>query len=283
MPLHEVPPDYFEKVGLTLTQGHTFRDGEAANPVVVNERFAQRFLAGVDPIGRRFRVDTGPWRTIVGVAADTTAATDEGTRRLETFYPIGAGSDAYRPTLRSSLVVDFRTLLVRAPQGRTALQQIVRDVHAFDPAMVVWEATMVEDVLAEAIARSRAIFLLMTVFAGVGLLLSTAGLYAVLANLVSQRRREFGVRLALGATAAEVRRSVLVRGLAIASVGVAIGLAAAWPLVGTMRALLFDVSPMDPASVAAATFLVGTTALFACWWPARNAGRVDPCELLRGE
>ena len=283
VPLHEVPPGYFEAIGLTLRRGRPFRGEDAASPVVVNERFAQKFLAGVDPIGRKFRVGAGPWRTIVGVAADTTAATDDGTRRYETFYPIGSGSDAYRPTRNASAIVDFRTVLVRAPQGRAAVAQLIRDVRAFDPALVVWKATMVEDVLAEAIARPRAIFVLMTVFAGVGLVLSSAGLYAVLAHLVSERRREFGVRLALGASAAQVRRSVLGRGLAIASIGVAIGLAAAVPLVATMRALLYDVSPMDPLSVGAATLLVGGTALFACWWPARNAGRVDPAELLRGE
>jgi predicted permease len=283
VPIHEVPPGYFEAIGLTLRRGRAFRDEDAASPVVVNERFAQRFFAGVDPVGRGFRVGGGAWRTIVGVAADTTAATDDGTRRLETYYPIGTSSDAYRPSRHASVVVDFRTVLVRAPQGRAAVPQLTRAVHAFDPALVVWKAAMVEDVLAEAIARPRAILLLMTVFAGVGLVLSTAGLYAVLAHLVSQRRREFGVRLALGASAAQVRRSVLGRGLTIASIGVAIGLAAALSLVGTMRALLYDLSPMDPVSVGAATLLVGGTALFACWWPARNAGRVDPSELLRGE
>jgi len=282
VPVHEVPPDYFDVVGLRLVRGRAFTAADES-PVVVNERFAKKFFPEGDALGHRYRVGDGVWRTIVGIVADTSAATAGGDRRIEAFYPLGAVSDAYRPTLRSSSVVDFRTFLIRAPQGRAAIPALTAVVQAFDPSLVVWKSAMVEDILAEAIARPRAIFLLMSVFAGIGLLLSTAGLYTVLSHLVSQRRREFGVRLALGASASQVRRSVLARGLAIALAGVTLGLIGTVSLAGTMRALLYEMSPIDPASIAGATLLVGLTALFACWWPARSAGRVDPSELLRAD
>jgi predicted permease len=282
VPVHEVPPGYFEVTGIRLLRGRTFAAADA-NPVVVNDRFANKFFSGSDAVGRRFRVGTGVWRTIVGVAVDTSAATSNGERRLETFYPIGSASDAYRPTRKASAVVDFRTFLVRTPQGRAAIPALVGVVQAFDPALVVWKSAMVEDVLAGALARPRAIFLLMSVFAGTGLLISTAGLYAVLAHLVSLRRREFGIRLALGASASQVRRVVLGRGLAIASVGVVLGLIGTMSLAGTMRALLYEMSPVDSVSIFVAAVFVGLAALFACWWPARRAGKVDPTELLRAD
>ena len=282
VPVHEVPPSYFEVTGIRLLRGRTFAAADA-NPVVVNERFADKFFSGSDAVGRRFRVGAGVWRTIVGVAVDTSAATSNGERRLETFYPIGGASDAYRATRTASAVVDFRTFLVRTPQGRAAMPALVGVVQAFDPALVVWKAAMVEDVLAGALARPRAIFLLMSVFAGAGLLISTAGLYAVLAHIVSLRRREFGIRLALGASASQVRRAVLGRGLAIAAAGVVVGLIGTMSLAGTMRALLYEMSPVDSVSILVAAVFVGLAALFACWWPARRAGKVDPTELLRAD
>ena len=282
VPVHEVPADYFAVTGMRLLRGRTFAVTDT-NPVVVNDRFANKFFPGSDVVGRRFRVSTGAWRTVVGVAADTSAATSNGERRLETFYPIGTVSDAYRATRTASAVVDFRTFLVRAPQGRAAIPALVGVVQAFDPSLVVWKSAMVEDVLAGALARPRAIFLLMSVFAGTGLLISTAGLYAVLAHIVALRRREFGIRIALGASASQVQRVVIGRGLAIASMGVVLGLIGTMSLAGTMRALLYEMSPIDSVSILVAALFVGLTALFACWWPARRAGRVDPTELLRAD
>jgi predicted permease len=282
VPVHEVPPDYFEVTGMRLLRGRTFAAADT-NPVVVNDRFAKKFFPSSDAVGRRFRVGTGPWRTIVGVAADTSAATSNGERRLETFYPVGSVSDAFRASRTASAVVDFRTFLVRAPQGRAAIPALVGVVQAFDPSLVVWKSAMVEDVLAGALARPRAIFLLMSVFAGTGLLISTAGLYAVLAHIVALRRREFGIRIALGASASQVQRVVIGRGLAIASVGVVLGLIGTMSLAGTMRALLYEMSPIDSVSILVAAVFVGLTALFACWWPARRAGKVDPTELLRAD
>lgn len=282
VPVHEVPREYFEVTGIRLVRGRTFAAADS-NPVVINERFANKFFSGSDAVGRRFRVGAGVWRMVVGVAADTSAATSNGERRLEAFYPIGSASDAFRASRTASAVIDFRTFLVRAPQGCAAIPALVGVVQAFDPSLVVWKSAMVEDVLAGALARPRAIFLLMSVFAGAGLLISTAGLYAVLAHVVALRRREFGIRIALGASASQVQRVVLGRGLAIATAGVVLGLIGTMSLAGTLRALLYEMSPVDFVSILVAALFVGLTALFACWWPARRAGKVDPTELLRAD
>jgi ABC-type antimicrobial peptide transport system permease subunit len=119
------------------------------------------------------------------------------------------------------------------------------------------------------------------VFAGFGLLLAMAGLYGVLSCLVTQRRRELGVRLALGASTGSIRRMVLGRGLALCSIGMVVGIAAGIPLVRTVRTLLYDVDASDPVAFAGSAALLLVTAAFACWWPARNAGQTDPTVLLR--
>jgi ABC-type antimicrobial peptide transport system permease subunit len=127
------------------------------------------------------------------------------------------------------------------------------------------------------------VFLMMSVFAGLGLVLATAGLYGVLSCLVAQRRREIGIRLALGASPRQMRLLVLGSGLGLTAAGVTIGLGSAWPLVQLMRTLLYEVDPFDPVAMAGSAALLGLTALLACWWPAKDAMHVSPVELLRGE
>lgn len=171
--------------------------------------------------------------------------------------------------------------MVRADEPAQVMRQLSAAVHTRDASLVVWKISLVEHLLAEAIARPRVVFAMMAVFAGVGLVLAMVGLYGVLSCLVAQRRQELGVRLALGAGAADVRRLVLGHGLGLTATGAALGLAAAWPLVGAMRSLLFEVGPWDPWAVAGAALVVAATALFSCWFPARDAARINPVELLR--
>jgi ABC-type antimicrobial peptide transport system permease subunit len=136
---------------------------------------------------------------------------------------------------------------------------------------------------ADAIARPRVLFVLMSVFGGVALVLAGAGIYGVLSCLVAQRLREIGIRLALGAGAVDVGRLVLVNGLRLTLTGLAVGLALASGLVRLMRTLLYQVEPTDAASVAAVSGMLLATALAASWWPIRRAMRVDPIALLREE
>jgi len=186
-----------------------------------------------------------------------------------------------RPANRSSSVVDFRTFLVRSDDAEQVMRHLPDAVHARDASIVIWKTTLVDHLLADAIARPRVVFVMMAVFASVGLALAMVGLYGVLSCLVAQRRQELGVRLALGAGAADLRWLVMGHGLTLTLIGAGLGLAAAFPLVRAMRSLLYEVNPSDPWALAGATALVAVTALFSCWWPARDAGRISPVELLR--
>jgi len=243
----------------------------------------KRFLPQGRAVGRTIQIGRGPRRTIIGVAANTTSASDDGARRFEWYCPIGAATDAFRPTSSSSTFAEFRTFVVRAARPDAVAASVVGAIHGYDSSIVVWKIALVDHLLADAIARPRIVFLMMSIFAGFGLLVSMAGLYGVLSCLVAQRRREIGVRLALGASPRQMRRLVLYRGLVLTVAGVVTGSAAAVPLVRIMRTLLYDVNPGDPFAIAAAAAVLTITALFACWWPARRAMRIDPVELLRGE
>jgi ABC-type antimicrobial peptide transport system permease subunit len=154
-------------------------------------------------------------------------------------------------------------------------------VHQVDPRVVVARTSLVERLFADEIARPRTVFLMMSVFAGFGLLLAAAGLYGVLSYLVAQRVREIGIRLALGARPADIRRLVFADGLLLAGIGLGIGIPAALGLVRVMRTILYEVEPTDPFSVAAVSVLLLATAVLAAWRPARRAMRVDPVSLLR--
>jgi ABC-type antimicrobial peptide transport system permease subunit len=160
---------------------------------------------------------------------------------------------------------------------------VPRLIHAIDPHVVIWRTSLVDHLYNDAIARPRTVFLLMTIFAGVGLVLAMAGVYAVLSHLVSQRLREIGVRFALGARPADVGRLVLGSGLGLASAGLVCGLALAAALSKAATTVLTDVGTPDVLSVAMVVVVLGATTVFASWSPARRAMRVDPVTLLRTE
>jgi putative ABC transport system permease protein len=281
IPVHEVPPNYFATLGIPILAGRTFEPGDPEGSVIVNQRLAAKYFPGGDAVGRQFRMPGKPWRTIIGVVGTTLANTESGGGRSEMFYPVGKAVDTMRPTMPASAIVDFRTFIVRAHNPEQVMRQLPAAVHARDTSIVIWKTALVEHLLAEAIARPRVVFAMMSVFAGVGLILAMVGLYGVLSCLVAQRRQELGVRLALGAGSRDVRRLVLGHGLRLTAIGGALGLLAAWPLVRMMRSLLYEVDPADPLAMAGAAAIVGATALFSSWWPARDAGRISPVELLR--
>ncbi|HUR20134.1 MAG TPA: ADOP family duplicated permease [Vicinamibacterales bacterium] len=281
LPLHEVPADYFRVMGIPIVAGRSFDPADPEGSVVVNQRFAAKYFPGVNAVGRQFRMPGKPWRTVIGVVGNTLADSETGSGRLDLFYPVGKAADAMRPSMPASAIIDFRTFLVRADQPEQVMRQLPGAVHARDASIVIWKTALVEHLLADAIARPRVVFAMMAVFASVGLVLAMVGLYGVLSCLVAQRRQELGVRLALGAGTADVRWLVMGHGLWLTSIGAVLGLAVAWPLVGAMRSLLYEVNPADPWALAGATALVAVTAMFSCWWPARDAGRISPVELLR--
>lgn len=281
LPIHEVPPGYFSVLGLPFVAGRAFQPDDAEGSVIVNQRYAAKYFPNGNAVGGQFRMEGKSWQTIVGVVGNTLANRETGSGRVELFYPVGKAGNVMRPTNRASSVVDFRRFLVRAADPAQIIPQLAGAVHARDASIVIWKTTMVDHLLADAIARPRVVFVMMAVFAGFGLVLAMVGLYGVLSCLVAQRRQELGVRLALGAGTGDVRRLVLGHGLQLTAIGGGIGLLAAWPLVKAMRSLLYQVDPADPLALAGAAGVVVATALFSCWWPARDAGRINPLELLR--
>jgi predicted lysophospholipase L1 biosynthesis ABC-type transport system permease subunit len=221
----------------------------------------------------------------VGVAGEVRQLTmDDSQGSFELYEPLRRPPGLAPPTRQpTSAIVNYRTIAVRADVPAEVVEPVRQAVHREDPRVVIWELGSVEQQFADAVARPRIVLLLMSVFAGFGLVLAAAGIYGVLSYLVAQRRREIGIRLALGAQPGNVGRLILGNGLRLTAIGLVLGVVAALGLVRVMRSLLYEVEPTDPASVAAVVAILLATAVVASWWPARRAMQVNPVTLLREE
>lgn len=276
--LESVHPNYFETFQIPVVRGRSFssadRDG-AADVAIVSEEVAARTWPGEDPIGKRLKMG-GPesqdvWRTIVGVAAST--------RYRELARP--------RPTLylpASQFLMTARIFVVRSGAPLELLASLARDqIRAVDAdAQVVGVAAFTQS-LDRPLARPRFMAFLLGSFGIAALLLVTIGVYGVMAAYVRQRDREIGIRVALGATTAGVRRLVFVEALRLAGLGAAAGLAAAAGATRFVSGMLFEVDPLDPSTVLGAALLLVMASLLAAYVPMRRAARLDPATLLRSE
>jgi predicted permease len=286
VPMLEVPSDYFSGVGIRLVAGRAFTPQDTTDDVIVSQRFANQFWPGGNAVGGRFRRADQPWQRVIGVVNDVRPMSADGSdwgRRLMVYYQQGKAPAAMRRVMSVSSIADYRTLVVRASRPVQAVAALPDVIHAMDPHVVIARIALVEHLYADAIARPRTVFLLMTVFAIVGLALATAGVYGVLSYLVSLRLREIGIRLALGARPADIGRAIVENGVLLAMAGVAAGMALAFGLVRLMGALLYAVEPSDPASFALVAIVLLSASTAAAWRPARRAMRVDPVALLRQE
>jgi putative ABC transport system permease protein len=172
---------------------------------------------------------------------------------------------------------------VRAARPLDLVHGIKQAVWTIDPAQPVGEPMLVEHLLANSLTQERFAAVLMGTFAALALVLAAAGVYAVLAQLVAQRRQEIGIRIALGAAAADVARLIVTRGLILTAIGVAIGMAAAWAAARVLSTQLYEITPHDPWSFTAVPVTLLAIALLASWLPARRALSVDPASALRTE
>lgn len=273
-------PQYFETFGIPLLRGRAFTEADregAPLVAIVSESVARQLWADQDPIGKLLRVPGAwtlggdvAWLTVVGVARDT---------HLRTLRE--ASPTVYVPSLQgfwqgSVAIRSTRTL----PDLLPALREAGHDV---DPALELWSPTTMDELLDVPLAQPRLSALLMSSFGLVALLLAAIGLFGVMASLVHERTREFGVRVALGATPGRVRREVLVRAGMIAGSGVVIGLAAALMSSRLIASLLFQVSPTDPVALAGACVVLLTVAGAAAYIPARRATAIEPMEGLRAD
>lgn len=276
--LEEIHPGYFATFEVALTRGRRFdaSDHDTAPPVaIVSADVAARAWPGLDPIGRRLKMGTpaspGRWLTVVGITAPTRY------RDLRS-----ARSTLYVPALQ--MVGAAQQLAVRTSMPLPQLMDLVRArVRAMDPAVAVMPLRAFTDLLEVPLARPRFYTALMSGFGATGVALAVVGLYGVIATGVHQRRREFGVRMALGAQPRDVRRLVLTDGARLVGAGLVVGLLVAVVAAQALRGLLYGVSPLDPVTLAlsiAGILLVSAAALIA---PLRSAGRVEPAVVLRGE
>jgi predicted permease len=275
--------DYLKTMGIPLIDGRDFAlsDTTGAPVVLVNETLAKMFYKNQSPIGRRlkpgFRPQT-PWFTIVGVVRDVKQGGVNAKTGSELYFLNAQWPTALQASPRNMNVV-MRTSLgpeVLAPHIR-------RIVQGMDPALPIISLRSMEDVFGEAMSRPRFLAQLLGIFAGLALLLASIGTYGILSYSVSERRREIGIHMALGASRGNVLTMILAQGLRLTVVGLVGGLAAAFALTRLLRAQLFNVTPSDPATLSGVAAFIALVALVACYLPASRATRVDPMVVLRDE
>jgi predicted permease len=269
-----VSPAYFRTLGVPV-RGREFTetDGSTAAPVaMVNETFARRHLPGTDAVGQWIipaRAGGLP-RRIVGVAGDTRQSAADVPAEPEFYLP-----HAQDPWPWLSVVV--RTTV----EPRSVLPAVERTVWSLDKEMPVTDVRTMEEMRSASVAPRRLNMLLLGAFAAIALVLAALGTYSVMAYIVVERRREMGIRLALGARPADVRLLMLSQGLRLGGLGAALGLLGAVSVSGLMRGLVFALEPSDPATLGVGTIVLGASVLLACILPARRAARLDPMVVLR--
>jgi len=279
-PTEMAGPEFFETFGVSLLQGRAFGEqdnGSAPLVAIVSQSVARRLWPNEDPIGKRIRVPGAKpesiiggdgWRTVVGVAHETHL------RTLREASPM-----VFLPSLQGYWQ---GSIAIRSTVALSALLPALRAAgHDVDPDMALWSPQTMDQILAEPLSQPRLGALLMTAFGGVALLLAAIGLFGVMAALVRDQTREFGIRMALGATSGRVRADVLRRAGIITGIGAAAGLGIALMMSRLLTTLLFQISPTDPVALGAACLVLLGVAAAAAYLPARRATSIDPVQALR--
>jgi putative ABC transport system permease protein len=270
---------YFQALGIPLAQGRNFADSDQAGAtqvVVINQSLAEKLFGGRSAAGRRLLFPSFPNQSveIVGVVGDVkTTGLDQAARPV-LYYPF---------TQNASIATN---LVVRTKTDAAALANAARnECRALEPDVAIFNVQTMETLIAQTPAAfmRRAPAWLIGIFAGVALLLAALGVYGVVSYSVSQQTREIGVRLALGAQAADILKLVLRQGLSLAGAGVASGTVAALALTRWLGSLLYEVSAYDPSTYALVIVALTIVALLACYIPARRATKVDPLLSIRHE
>jgi putative ABC transport system permease protein len=278
VPYSRVSHDYFATMGIRFLEGRAFTPTDPADVVIVNESGARRYWGGASPLGRRLRM--GPkadWVTVIGVVPDVTqmGLRPQAESALQLYYPFdphAAGGGGYREvalrvaTLSPSLMADLKA-----------------EVWSLDPRLVIRDLAPVGQELIATIARERFVLWLMAIFAAMGLAISAVGIYGVMAYSVEARRREIGIRMALGADGPAVLRGVLGSAVVLTSAGIVLGLAGAAAAARVLQALLYETPTTDPLTFVSVALLLASVSLMAAWIPARRASRLDPMAALRVE
>ena len=280
-----IAPGYFRTMEILIKRGRDVTDDDRAGapPVVlINEAMARRFWPGQDAIGRRMKwgppQSPRPWLTVVGIVPDVRHAGLDAEPVPETYMPYSQ--------LPEEAALFFRTmsLTIRTVDEPLAMAGAVRAaIRAVAAEVPVTGVASMDDQRASSVSPRRFKLLLLGSFAALALALSAVGIYGVVMYGVTQRTREIGVRVALGAQADQVLGLILREGMRLAVIGLAIGVAGAVALTRVLRTQLYEVSPTDPTTFAGIVIILATVAAIASWLPARRASRVDPMVALRNE
>jgi putative ABC transport system permease protein len=277
---NEVSPDFFRSMGTRILRGRDFgpADRKDSAPVaLINESLARRYFASEDPIGKQIAFDREPdadstWYTVVGVVADQRHETLADAPRTVIFTP--RAQTARR---------DMRIVLDTEASPEALAPAVSAAVRALDPQVPIFDVRTLSAIRGSALQRDRFLLLLLALFGASAVLLAIIGVYGVTSHDARLRRREIGIRLAIGAKPSEIQRLVVRRGLRLGLAGASLGALAALACGRAMRPLLFGVAPSDPAPLlGVAALLILVTAL-ACALPARRASRLDPVSVLRSE
>jgi len=270
----QVSPGYFETMGVPIVRGRGFTEADRAGAepvVVVSEAAARAFWKDRDPVGQRVRFEPRlPWMTVVGIAADVL------NRRL---------NESPQPILYQSLEqasgMSLALLIRQRAETPDLAQAIAREVRAVDPGLPVYGVRTMTDVLGSAVAERRFLMRLLVAFGTIAAGLALVGIYGVMACSVSQRTREIGIRMAIGARREDVSRMVMRQGLVLTSLGMVAGVVVGLSVLQLVKSQLFGVRPSDPRTLAAALLLMAVVGAVAAYLPARRAAGVDPIRALR--
>ncbi len=290
-----ISPDYFKTLGIPILRGRDFDERDIAPPIapqsavrgesvpgattgvtIIDERLAREYWQDQDPVGKRIRFgppeDNEPWHTIVGVVGEVKHERLDASTRKSVYLPhaqvpIGGSRLAIKTTGKPESLIG-------------AVRNHVRDL---DPDLPVTRIMTMDQVVARSVWQQRLYTALFGVFAGVALILASVGIYGVMSYAVTQRTREIGLRMALGARRTDVLKLVVGHGVVVTAIGLGVGLVAAVGLTRLMSSLLFNVTPTDAITFVAVSVLLAGVALGACLVPARRAAKVDPMVALRYE
>jgi putative ABC transport system permease protein len=274
------PERYLRTLGIRLVRGRFFADADnqsAPLVVLVSNTAAQRWWPNQDPIGRHVKMPgledrPQPWRTVVGVVADVKQASLDAPTTAQVYLP------------HAQYSIGYLTLVVRTKSDPLNLaDEVRRQVMKGDPEQAVSNIASMEQVLSDSISSRRFSAALLGTLAVLGLVLASVGVYGVISYGVSQRTREIGIRMALGAGQGEVLSLVVGQGMKLLLRGIAVGTLAAWLLTPVMSGLLFAIRPSDPLTFASSALFLALVAVLACYIPARRAAKVDPMVALRSE
>ena len=286
-----VSPHYFSVFRIPLLRGRAFEDrdtGKSERVLIINQAMAKKYWPKGDPIGQRITIGKGlgpqfeePTRQIVGIVGDVRENGLKTSDQPVMYVPEGQVTDPLTQLANSVIPLSWAIRTGNDPASlSTAIQ---REILAVDGQLPVSKIRTMEQVLSESTARQNFNMLLLSIFAGLALLLAAIGIYGLMSYTVEQRTQEIGIRMALGAGRGDMLKLIVRQGMLLAGIGVAIGLASAFGLARVLASLLFGVKTTDPATYGAVALVLISVALFATYVPARRATKIDPLIALRYE